>query len=103
MVSTDYEIEGADKAGDFAYKVHSVLEGRGENESEFEELENLTQEVADFYNQFSNYAGGTGTSTRFIELNFEVYLEDGEYGPEQRVEAVDRLIQEPSEPSLPEF
>lgn len=98
MVSTDYEHEGI--TGDFAYKVHSVLEGRGDNESEFEETEDLTEKVADFYNEFSDYSGGTGMSTRFIELNFEVYLEDEEYEVEQKIEATGRLAREPSEASL---
>lgn len=82
--------------GDFAYKVHSVLEGRGENSSEFEGIENLTEKVGDFYNSLSKYAGSTGMSPRFIEVNFETYFEnDGEYSIETHIKAVEKLIREP--------
>lgn len=97
MVATDYELEGSSDEANFAYKVHSVLEGLGDNETEFGDEENLTQKVSEFYNGFSEYVGGTGTSPRFIERNFEVFLEEeDDYDTETRLEAVSRLIREPS-------
>lgn len=97
MGSTDYE--HGDLSGNFAYKVHSILEGLGDNESSFENEENLREKVSEFYNGFSEKGGTTGMAPRFIENQFEAYLEnDEEFDNSSYLDGVHQYIHEPNPP-----
>jgi hypothetical protein len=91
MKSSDYTIENSTEEANSAYKTHSVIEGLGDNEARFENEENLREKVSNFYNSFSEYADPAETSSELLEENFQVYLEQGETGYKQRLEAHGRL------------
>lgn len=76
--------------GEFAHKVHALLEEK----DDYEEVTGLRRRVEDFYNQLVEQTGESmGLSEEYLETAFEVYLEEGEYGLDEKVETVDRLVQ----------
>lgn len=76
--------------GETAHSFHDVLEHH-----EYD-IEDLREQVAGFYDEFveSQDVITSATSSRYIKKGFEKYLESGEFGRPQKIEAVDELIDE---------
>lgn len=78
MVDEGYRIDGASEDKEFAYKVHSILEARGENESRFNDVDNLREKVAEYIEDADDSVLTSGSRESYIENTFEAYLEDGD-------------------------
>jgi hypothetical protein len=76
MVDEGYRIDGASESVEFAYKVHSILEGLGDNESDFDQVNDLREKVADYIEDADDYGLNLGTRESYIENTFEAYLEE---------------------------
>lgn len=77
-------------AGETAHRFHWLLE------DSIYGFETGREEISEFYNEFvdSKEVVTSATSARYILKSFERYLEDGEFGADQRDQVIDELIDE---------